>query len=68
MGISHLPNERVKNVKQSAISDHSLTCDRNTNFDDFIILSKDSSNFNLRIKEKLLIARDNPILNKWSFL
>ena len=47
MGISHLTNKRLKNVKQSAISDHLLTCDSNINFNDFKILSKDSNNFNL---------------------
>ena len=64
MGISHLTNKRFKNVKQSAISDHLLTCDCNINFDDFTILSKDSNNINLLIKESLLISRDKPILNK----
>ena len=62
MGISHLTNKRLKNVKQSAISDHLLTCDCNINFDDFTILSKDSNNINLLIKESLLISRDKPIL------
>ena len=64
MGIPHLTNKRLKNVKQSAISDHVLTCDCNINFNDFTILSKDSNNTNLRIKESLLIACDKPILNK----
>ena len=48
----------------SAISDHLLICDCNINFDDFTILSKDSNNINLLIKESLLISRDKPILNK----
>ena len=60
----NLTNKRLKNVKQSAISDHVLTCDCNINFNDFTILSKDSNNTNLRIKESLLIARDKPNLNK----
>ena len=64
MGISHLTNKRLKNVKQSAISDHLLTCNCNINFNDFTILSKDSNNINLLIKERLLISRDKPILNK----
>ena len=64
MGNSHLAIKRLKNVKQSAISDHLLTCDCNINFDDFTILSKDSNNINLLIKESLLISRDKPILNK----
>ena len=61
MGISHLTNKHLKNVKQSAISDHLLTCDCNINFDDFTILSKD---IYLLIKESLLISCDKPILNK----
>ena len=40
MRISHLTNKRLKNVKQSAISDHLLTCDCNINF-------KDSNSINL---------------------
>ena len=64
MGILHLTNKRLKNVKQSAISDHVLTCDCNINLNDFFILSKDSNNINLLIRENLLISRDKPILNK----
>ena len=64
MGISHLTSKRLKNVKQSAISDHLLTCGCNINFNGSTILSKDSNNINLLIKESLLISRDKPILNK----
>ena len=64
IGISHLTNKRLKNVKQSAISDHVQTYDCNINFNDFTILSKDSNNINLLIKESLLISRDKLILNK----
>ena len=55
MGILHLTNN-VKNVMQLVISDHLLTCDYNINFNNFTILSKDSNNSNLLIKESLLIA------------
>ena len=41
-----------------------LTCDCNINFNDCTILSKDSDNINLLIKESLLIARDKLILNE----
>ena len=58
MGISHLTKKRLKNVKQAAISDHLLTCDCKVNFYDFTILSKDSNNINLLIKESLLISRN----------
>ena len=51
MGISHLTNKRLKNVMQSVISDHLLTCDCNINFDDFTILSKDSNNINYLSKK-----------------
>ena len=64
MGISHLINKRLKNVMQSAISDHLLTCDCNINFDDFTIFSKDSNTINLFIKESLVISLHKPILNK----
>ena len=64
MGISHLTKKRLKNVKQSAVSDHLLTCDCSINFDDFTILSKDSNNMNLLIRESLLISGDKPILNR----
>ena len=63
-GISHLINKRLKNVKQSTISDHLLTCDCNTNFNDFTILSKDSNNINLLIKKNLLISRNKLISNE----
>ena len=64
MGISHLTKKRLKNDKQSAVSDHLLTCDCSINFDDFTILSKDSNNMNLLIRESLLISGDKPILNR----
>ena len=60
MGISHLANKRPKNIKQSSI----LMILMYTEFNDYIILSKSSINFNLLIKEWLLIACDKPILNK----
>ena len=50
IGISHLTNKHLKNVKQSAILDYVLTCDCNINLNDFTILSKDSNNINLLIK------------------
>ena len=64
MAISHLTKKRLKNIKQSAISDHVLTCDCNIKLNDFTILSKDSNNVNLLIKKSLSIARDKPILKQ----
>ena len=64
MRTSRLTNKCLKNIKQSAISDHLLSFGCNINFNDFTIMSKDSSNINLLTKEKLLMSRDKPILDK----
>ena len=58
MGISNLTEKRVKNVKQSAVSDHLLQCDCSINFDDFDILASETNNFRLLITQSLLIMRD----------
>ena len=41
-----------------------MTCDCNINFDDFTILSMDSSNLDLLKKESLSIALDKAIVEK----
>ena len=64
MEILHLTNKRLKNVKESVISEFLLTSDCNINFDDFIILSKDFDNINLLIKESLLISRESFIISR----
>ena len=66
MGISNLTGKRVKNVKQSAVSDHLLECNCAISFDHFDTLAADVSKFKLLIKESLLIQRDKPILNRTS--
>ena len=63
MGISNLTGKRVKNVKESAVSDHPLQCDCTIDFDHFDILASDTNSFRLLIKESLLIKRDKPVLN-----
>ena len=64
MGISFLTEKRVKNVRQSAVSDHLLQCDCSINFDNFDILASETNSFRLLIKESLLIMRDKPVLNR----
>ena len=64
MGISNLTEKRVKNMKESAVSDHHLQCDYVISFGDFDVLASDTNNFRLLIKESLLIKRDKPILNR----
>ena len=64
MGISNLTGKRVKNVKESAVSDHLLQCDCTIDFDIFDNLASDTNSFRLLIKESLLIKRDKPVLNR----
>ena len=41
-----------------------LTCDQLIYFDDFKVLASSNSEFHLKIKESLLISRDQSVLNK----
>ena len=49
MRISNLTGKRLKNVKQSAISDHLLQCNCTINFDDFDFLAEESNKLKLLI-------------------
>ena len=64
MGISNLTGKRVKNVKESAVSDQLLQCDCTIDFEHFDILAFDTNNFRLLIKESLVITRNKPFLNR----
>ena len=63
MGISNLTDKCVKNVKESAVSEHLLQCDCTIDFDNFDILASYTNSFRLLIKESLLIIHDKPVLN-----
>ena len=41
-----------------------LFCDHIVSIDDFKILTTSDSDFHIKVKENLLISRDEPILNK----
>ena len=64
MRISNLTEKRVKNMKESAVSDHRLKCDCVISFEDFDVLASETNKFRLLIKESLLIKRDKSILNR----
>ena len=64
MGISNLTGKRLKNVKQSAISDHLSQCNCPINFDGFSVLATDCNKFKLLLREILLMKCDKPILNR----
>ena len=50
--------------KPSAISDHVLLHNHDSDFNDFTILCRDNNGFRLLIKESLLLSRDSSVLNK----
>ena len=64
MGVSNLTRKRLKNIKDSAVSDNLLQCNCAIDFDHFDILATDVNKFNLLVKESLLIKRDNLVLNR----
>ena len=53
-----------KKKKSTAVDDHMLMCYLLVSFDDFKVLASSNSEFHLKIKECLLILRDQSILNK----
>ena len=57
IGKSHLTRIRVE-WKPSAVSDHFLLHNYDSDFNDFTILCRDNNGF------RLLISRDSPVLNK----
>ena len=54
------PNQK----KSTAVKDNMLMYDQLVLFDDFKVLASSKSEFNLKIKESVLILCDQPILNK----
>ena len=54
----------IKNVKDSAVSDHLLQCNHTIDVAHFDILVTGVSKFNLLVIEKLLIKCDNSVLNR----
>ena len=66
LGISHLTEKKVKtdNNKLTSIQEYLLCCNYSPSFDDFTILTRECNDFKLKIMDSLLIARDEPSLNK----
>ena len=64
MGISNLTGKRLKNVKQSSISDHLLQCNDTINFDNIDILAGNSNKFKLLLRESYLIKSSKSFLNR----
>ena len=63
-GISPLTGKKSKAKTTDAIKDHMLLCNQVVFLEDFNILASSNSEFYLKIKESLLIARNKPELNR----
>ena len=64
MGMSSLTFKKTKPSKESSIRDYLVEWDNNPSFDAFTILAHGNKNNLLGIKERLLIKRNQPGLNK----
>ena len=63
-GVSPLTGKKSKSKKSTAVKDHMLFCDHIVSINDFKVLATSDSDFHVKVKESLLISRDEPILNK----
>lgn len=63
LGISSLTGKLLSKVNESAVSQHKRDTGHQISFNDFSVLSHDTNDFFLLIKESLLISRDKPALN-----
>ena len=63
-GVSPLTGKKSKSKKSTAVNDHMLLCDHIVSIDHFKILATSDSDFHVKVKDSLLISRDEPILNK----
>ena len=62
--MSPLTGRRVKPSNNSAICDHLLHSNFLSCFDNFSVLARENKKYLLEIKERLLIMRDKPSLNR----
>ena len=64
MGISNLSEKCLRNVKQSAISDHLSQCNFAINSDNFSIFAMTCNKLKLLFRESFLIKCDKYILSR----
>ena len=64
LGITPFTQKRVKNPQKSAIIDHIVLERHNAMYHDFSILTTESNEFKLHLRESLLIKKDKPELNR----
>ena len=64
IGISKLTFKKTKPSRESLIRGHLLQYDNNPSHDEFTILAHGDKKYLLKIKEGLLIKRDQPVVSK----
>ena len=64
LSVSPLTGKKSKSKKSTVVKGYMLICDRIVSLNDFKILATSESDFHVKVKESLLISRDEPILNK----
>ena len=62
-GVSPLTGKKSKSKKSTAVKDHILLY-HIASIDDFQILATSDSYFHVKVKESILISRDEPIVNE----
>ena len=63
IGITPLTRKQVK-PKYSSVINNLTLCNHSASYDDFGILTRENEKFLLELKERLLIMRDKPSLNR----
>ena len=63
-GVSPLTGKNPNAKTTTAIKYHILLCDHVVSLKDFKVMASSNSEFHLKIKKSLLIARDKPELNR----
>ena len=63
-GVSPLTGKKSKSKMSMAVKDHMLLCHNVVSIDGFKILATSDSDFHVKVKESLLISRDEHVLNK----
>ena len=62
--ISTRASKHLKGTLPTSVTDHMLDCNNIVAWDDFKVLSRESNQLLLEIKESLFIKRDRPLLSK----
>ena len=64
LGVSSLTGKKSKSKKSTSVKDHMLFCGHNVSIGDFKTLATRDSDFHVKVRESLLISRDEPIIKK----